>query len=171
MGGLQCIRYTGWCWHCDQPGMRVRVAVETPKGYPCNSLGALKNIKIILDFFLQYLLKKYWKNIQKTWKYFEILKECSKNIQIFAHFLNVLLIFFLKNIEEKNLVFYKCSFNILNKIWDLAPCGKDQIQPYMIKTHPNLTRIRCKNTNKNYECCTIFYWRIWRPPCLTLTQT
>jgi hypothetical protein len=45
-----------------------------------------KKIKRILDFFLQYLLKKYWKNIQKTWKYFEILKKLSKNIQIFAFF-------------------------------------------------------------------------------------
>ena len=53
----------------------------------------------------------FW-NIEKT------LKKNTNICIFFEYSFNI----FLKNIEEKNLVCYKCSFNILNKIWDLAPC-------------------------------------------------
>ena len=89
----------------------------------------------ILDFFLQYLLKKYWKNIQKTWKYFERTFKKYTNICIFCECsFNI----FLENIEEKNLVFYKCSFNILNKIWNLVSCVLIYSHSYTLCNTKNL---------------------------------
>ena len=81
-------------------------------------------MKKILDFFLQYLLKKILKNHSKNMKIFWNIERTVKKYTNICTFFWCSFNIFLKNIEEKNLVFYKCSFNILNKIWDLASCAK-----------------------------------------------
>ena len=74
-----------------------------------------------MDFFLQYLLKKHWKNMKIFWNIERTFKKYTNICTFFECSFNI----FFKNIEEKNLVFYKCSFNILNEIWDLAPCDSN----------------------------------------------
>ena len=78
----------------------------------------LKEYWIFSLVFVKKILKKHSTNMKIFWNIKRTFKKYTNICTFFECFFNI----FLKNIEKKNLVFYKCSFNILNKLWDLAPC-------------------------------------------------
>jgi hypothetical protein len=77
------------------------------------------------------MLKEHLKNIEIFWNIEKTFKKYA-NIWMFFQYLK-------NNIEEKNLVFYKYSFNILNKIWNFAPCVNHHASDILCQKFCNLS--------------------------------
>ena len=99
-------------------------------------------------------MKKHSKNMKIFWNIERTFKKYTNICIFFGCSFNI----FLENIEEKKLVFYKCSFNILNKIWDLASCvRKLEITAFRVMfNHVNVASIRLTIQFRAFE-----KWWVW----------